>query len=204
MRYGVDGTFHGETGYDELTSVGLWPWPNEDRIKRAMSAPTNGINTTRGFCSTGAALCGGPVTLTTYIWEFLDRSCPSEIVDLDHDGMPNWWETAHALNPTNPADAFEDDDEDECGNKEEWLADTDPQNNNSFLEVIELQKTNSMLVTFVCTNSRVYCLEYTSSLVTSDWSLVSGPTNGATGGVMTLIDTNDAAQRSYRVGVSIP
>lgn len=44
-RYGVDGTRHGEAGYNTLTSAPLWPWPNEARIQREMCATTD-----RGFC----------------------------------------------------------------------------------------------------------------------------------------------------------
>lgn len=74
-RYGNDDTRYGETGYNTLTSTSLWPWPNEDRIKREMCA-----NTTRGFCSTGQRLGNvGPVTLTTYIWEYLGNPIPSGV-----------------------------------------------------------------------------------------------------------------------------
>lgn len=74
-RYGNDGSRFGETGYNTLTSTSLWPWPNEDRIKREMCA-----NTTRGFCSAGQRLGNvGPVTLTTYIWEYLGNPIPSGV-----------------------------------------------------------------------------------------------------------------------------
>lgn len=45
FRYGADGARFGDAGYNALTAVSLWPWPNEDRIKAEMCA---GI--TRGFC----------------------------------------------------------------------------------------------------------------------------------------------------------
>jgi hypothetical protein len=74
-RYGSDGKRFGDTGYNTLTATPLWPWPNEDRIKREMCT-----STTRGFCSTGQRLGNlGPVTLTTYIWEYLDNPIPSGI-----------------------------------------------------------------------------------------------------------------------------
>lgn len=74
-RYGIDGTRHGEPGYNTLTGVPLWPWPHEARIKREMCA-----NTTRGFCSTGKRLDGvNPVTLTSYIWEYLGQAMPGGI-----------------------------------------------------------------------------------------------------------------------------
>lgn len=74
-RYGAEGSRHGESNYNALTTTALWPWPNESRIKQEMCA-----NTTRGFCSTGTRLDGiNPVTLTSYIWEQLGNPIPSGI-----------------------------------------------------------------------------------------------------------------------------
>ena len=71
-RYGTDGTRHGDTGYNTLTSTPLWPWPNEARIKQQMCA-----SETRGFCSAGTRLDGASsVTLTSYIWEQLGNQIP--------------------------------------------------------------------------------------------------------------------------------
>jgi len=76
-RYGVDGTHYGDSGYNTLTNKPLWPWPNEDRIKQEMCV-RSGV--TRGFCNPGTRLDGvHPVTLTSYIWEFLGRPIPTEI-----------------------------------------------------------------------------------------------------------------------------
>jgi hypothetical protein len=74
-RYGADGTRHGDTGYNTLTSTPLWPWPNEARIKQQMCA-----GVTRGFCATGTRLDGvNPVTLTSYIWEQFGNPIPGGI-----------------------------------------------------------------------------------------------------------------------------
>ena len=80
-RIGVSGTLYGEAGYNAITNESLWPWPNEDIIKHAFS--TYGVqsnpNPRRGFCADGNGLYGGPVTLTSYIWEYLGNPCPVEI-----------------------------------------------------------------------------------------------------------------------------
>ncbi|MBI3546947.1 MAG: Ig-like domain-containing protein [Gammaproteobacteria bacterium] len=74
-RYGADGARFGDVGYNTLSSTSLWPWPNEDRIKREMCS-----GVTRGFCSSSQRLGNlGPTTLTTYIWEFLGNPIPSGI-----------------------------------------------------------------------------------------------------------------------------
>ena len=94
-RYGAAGSFFGEAGYDLLQDgsngqgdVNLWPWPNEDMIKTIFSEPnppnTGAVpitnNTTRGFCATGARLDGkSPITLTSYVWEYLGNPIPTEI-----------------------------------------------------------------------------------------------------------------------------
>ena len=57
-----------------LTDENLWPWPYENRLKTEMCLDTN-----RGFCAQGNGLYGGPITLTSYIWEYLGNSCPAEI-----------------------------------------------------------------------------------------------------------------------------
>ena len=74
-RIGTDGAGHGTPGYNTASTVPLWPWPNEGRIKADLCAAT-----ARGFCSTGRRLDGtGPVTLTSYVWEALGHPLPPEI-----------------------------------------------------------------------------------------------------------------------------
>ena len=84
-QYGVSGTHWGQTGYDQLTNVDLWPWPYQDRIKSVL-AESNNVpagsspamnNSLRGFTANGVALYGGPITLTSYIWVYLGTPCPS-------------------------------------------------------------------------------------------------------------------------------
>ncbi|HEY6101217.1 MAG TPA: cytochrome c3 family protein, partial [Anaeromyxobacter sp.] len=50
-------------------------------------------------------------------------TCPG---DSDCDGMPDWWEIAHGLDPFNPADAFLDPDGDGLTNLDEYRLGTDP------------------------------------------------------------------------------
>jgi hypothetical protein len=68
FRYGTDGTFYGESGYNSLSSTALWPWPNEARIKKEMCSDAG---VTRGFCAAQ--------TLTKYVWEYLGNPIPPEI-----------------------------------------------------------------------------------------------------------------------------
>lgn len=86
-RQGVSGTLWGEPGYNQTTNDDLWPWPYEDKIK-AVFAETNNPpsgyspltnNTKRGFAADGNGRYGGPITLTSYIWEFLGTPCPPNV-----------------------------------------------------------------------------------------------------------------------------
>jgi RHS repeat-associated protein len=51
-----------------------------------------------------------------------------EIIDQDSDGIPDYWEEAHGLNPNDPADSRLDSDNDGLTNLEEYENRTDPNN----------------------------------------------------------------------------
>jgi hypothetical protein len=51
-----------------LTSTPLWPWPNQDRIKKEMCSDSG---VTRGFC--------GKASLTDYVWSFAGSPTPSNV-----------------------------------------------------------------------------------------------------------------------------
>ena len=71
-EYGVDGTYHGETGWDTLTSNQLWPYDNQTVIRTTMSADYGTTDETRGFCATGE-------NLQDYLWEALGNTVPDDI-----------------------------------------------------------------------------------------------------------------------------
>lgn len=91
-RYGKEGSFWGEPGYDLLqdgtngqANEDLWPFPYEDQMKTDFVAYNpDGIDPTkpdgkRGFCSDGKRLNGiDDITLTSYIWEYLGMEYTEE------------------------------------------------------------------------------------------------------------------------------
>jgi hypothetical protein len=77
-RLGVDGAFKNDRDWDTEQGA-LWPWPLQDWIQAEMRTSEFGTSPARGFCSTGNGLYGGPVTLTSYVWESLGNPCPPEI-----------------------------------------------------------------------------------------------------------------------------
>ena len=64
-KIGVDGTLHGELGWNNETNNCLWPYPYEVRIMKEMCIDAG---ETRGFCSSGS--------LTQYLWEYLGSPMP--------------------------------------------------------------------------------------------------------------------------------
>jgi len=63
----------------------------------------------------------------TFGWDDLDYGPGVPPPDDDGDGLPNDWETANGLDPTDPADATEDPDGDGLSNLDEYEAGSDPQ-----------------------------------------------------------------------------
>src|SRR4030095_7740722 len=55
--------------------------------------------------------------------------------DTDGDGIPDEWEVANGLSPTDSADALLDSDGDGAPTRQEYLAGTDPQDPQSCLKV---------------------------------------------------------------------
>jgi hypothetical protein len=93
-RYGTDGSFHGDAGFNALTATLLWPWPNEARLKKEMCSDAG---VTRGFCS--------KASLTEYIWTYLGNPVPSDFgppppasspCDLNRDNIVNSTDVALA------------------------------------------------------------------------------------------------------------
>lgn len=63
-QIGQSGTLYGEPGFDDVTGVDLWPWPNQERIRGDMASVSD-----RGFCASGQ-------TLTKYVFEKLGNASP--------------------------------------------------------------------------------------------------------------------------------
>ena len=86
---GPDGCEYGQTcngvAYDASTGTSIWPWPLEAWVKAQLAAMDTAIggtsmpSPTRGFCASQNGLYGGPVTLTSYVWEALGNALPSSI-----------------------------------------------------------------------------------------------------------------------------
>jgi hypothetical protein len=82
--------------------------------------------------------------------------------DADVDGLPDWWESTYG-----ETEADSDPDRDGFMNYEEWLADTLPNNSNSFLRVTDYSAATNLI--FRSSTNRQYLLESCNSLSNQSW-----------------------------------
>jgi hypothetical protein len=114
----------------------------------------------------------------------LDPVSLTVIADTDRDGLPDEWETAHALGLNDPSDAQLDPDHDGQTNQQEYLAGTDPHSPASLLKVERvflISQATAAVVQFNALSNKTYSVQARSSLITGTWSkvadLVALPTN---------------------------
>jgi len=81
--------------------------------------------------------------------------------DQDVDGLPDWWEMLYGGGPTS-LEREAHDDSDSFTNYEEWLADTNPTDENSFLQMMDY--TNATSVMFSSSTNRKYQVQYRTDL----------------------------------------
>src|SRR6185503_11880370 len=84
--------------------------------------------------------------------------------DSDGDGMPDAWETANGLNPSDPLDAQQDRDGDSQSNQDEYFAGTDPGNSASNLIAAVTKVTGGFRLSFPVIGGRSYSVQFRGSL----------------------------------------
>jgi len=92
--------------------------------------------------------------------------------DSDHDGLPDDWELAYGLDPTNAADAAFDSDCDGLSNIQEYQAGTNPLRFEEVrLHSVRLTAPGSLEAEIVAALGKIYALEGSTNL--ADWSSLS-------------------------------
>lgn len=89
--------------------------------------------------------------------------------DSDGDGIPDYWEIVHSMDPFDPADGPAHDDTDGVPNIDEYLADTDPQDENDYFVLNDCYYNPSrpdrgIFIGFASSAERLYTLYYTEIL----------------------------------------
>lgn len=152
---------------------------------------------------------GGPTNFTgTFAvsvpaYETWATNVMNELGDLDGDGIPNYWEQQYGS--TTGLATSADDDSDGFTNFEEWIADTDPTDSNTFLEVegfFALTKT----LTFTGSTARQYQVFYTTNDLADPgltWISNGVPVWGE-GSNTTIAVANTEDTVFYRIWVTLP
>jgi hypothetical protein len=186
-KIGVSGTLYGETGWDTVTSDNLWPFPNEGEMKADMGAfymapeaayaGSPEMSGARGFCAGGDGLYGGPITLTSYIWEYLGNSCPAEICSASGNLPPPPPPEGGSLNNVrsypNP-----------------WRSDRHAAIGVTF----DRMTSNSTVKIFTVSGRHVHSLEAPSGSVV--WDLKNDSGDKVASGIYLYVITNDQGQKT--------
>jgi hypothetical protein len=124
--------------------------------------------------------------------------------DQDVDGLPDWWETLYVGDPTSMEPDDDLLDNDGFTNYEEWIADTVPNDSNSYLRVSAY--TNATEVAFDSSTNRKYQIEFRADLADTNetWQTEPGlewfpATNSPT--IKTVSTTT--SNRVYRVDAKL-
>jgi len=120
--------------------------------------------------------------------------------DGDGDGIPDEWEFLHFACATG-AVAGADADHDRATNEDEYIADTDPNDSNSFFAVSSIE-AGSIVVGFQSESDRSYDVQFSENPVSGSWSDLQQAIPGD-GSIILVTDTNEATARNYRVRVQL-
>ncbi len=129
-------------------------------------------------------------------------------VDSDVDGIPDAWEIGETGTLTNLTDQAGEDDEDGDGvsDTDEYLADTDPQDDSDYFHISGFTVTNgtNLTLTWPSELTRLYLLEYTDTLTNGTWTTWgSGPIDPSSNTTTELLSaiTN---RRFFRISAVVP
>jgi hypothetical protein len=136
--------------------------------------------------------------------------------DWDADGMPNTYEDTYGLDATNSTDGADDDDDDGFLNRDEYIANTNPTNDQDYLSAYSITGSTGFVVQFPAKAQRRYRIWYANdSLIAPAWSNATPSAisvgsdmiyNWLDDGSETEPAPNDSSldHRFYRIEVSLP
>lgn len=119
--------------------------------------------------------------------------------DSDRDGIPDEIETPLGLDPENAGDAIGDLDLDGMSNRAEFIAGTDPADNQSYLRIDEDISQGVPAVYFGAVSNRTYSIQFSDNLGTSNWQPLTDFAARATNITHRFTDPAWTKDRYYRV-----
>jgi hypothetical protein len=126
----------------------------------------------------------------------------AQIDDLDEDGIPDGWEYAQTGSSTGVLASIDQDGDGFTG-EEEWLADTVPNDSNSFLRITGY--TNSTELVFTSSTNRKYQIRYRADLTDTNesWQTELGWFAGSHDQTVTNV-SNATTSRFFEVRATLP
>lgn len=122
--------------------------------------------------------------------------------DFDGDLLPDAWETANGLNPSDDSDAAKDADGDASSNLHEFIAGTDPQSRTSVLSAIPATLGNGTVrLSISVVAGKTYRVEMSENLQGTPWDVLATLPAQAATETITVDDPNatTATRKFYRV-----
>lgn len=120
------------------------------------------------------------------------------LADTDGDGMPDSWETGFGLEANSSLDGNADTDGDTMLNWQEYIAGTDPTDDQSYLKIENLAAPGAS-ITFYALATKTYVVEYTDGLDSGLWVRLGAVPARPTDRSETLPDPNWTPARFYRL-----
>jgi len=126
------------------------------------------------------------------------------LADTDGDGLPDEWELANNLSPTNAADAALDLDGDGLTNLQEYLSGTDPNDAASRfrIEAIDWNAGNPVSLRFTAVSNKTYTVQSCPFPTGTPWSLVADVPAASSNRNVTITDLANSpagGMRLYRL-----
>ena len=121
------------------------------------------------------------------------------LIDTDGDHVPDEWEFAYNFSTNNAGDATIDTDGDTMTNLEEYIAGTDPRDEQSYLKVDTISVAGSAALSFLARSNKTYTIQFNSELSSSGWLNFTNALSRPTNRVEIIVDPASTAGRVYRL-----